>query len=239
MAIEKKLSNSLEEKRRFAREQLEEQKVEALDETKKYSSASKKVYAQMFLQVLIALPIGVVLFFLKHKVLDSVSFLEDFLSATSIIGFLCTLIFIFLAFLLRYMVVQHEEKNISLQKLKGKTNGVVTSMRTEKSGAVSNQGSWTYTPVFTVEYEVEGKSLQADWWMDYSTNMEGVINSEKNEYLGTVVPVYYQIGKPSNTIVGELKKNPTSRKIFLASVYLGFSSLSFMILEIILINKSN
>ena len=133
----------------------------------------------------------------------------------------------------RWYATTIEKELRILEKMQGKTQGVVTSMRKEIRGAVSNAAGWTYAPVFTVEYEVAGKTYTTDWELSYSSNSEKLLQRSERKHMGVIIPVRYNVDTPENAMARPPENYRLAKTICFLTAFLGFSSISSVVTAVI------
>jgi hypothetical protein len=194
--------------------------------------ASSPLKRQVRLTKLLAATSGIVIYFILRMFVFAKDFEvegnENFFIFITV-AFLLGIASLVITSLTRGYALEHEKKLISAVALKGETQGVVTSMRREVRGAVSQGAGWMYVPIFTIEYEVSGQTYSTDWELSFATNVESTLQQTELKHMGAIVPVKYDIDAPENGIALHPQRFSISKKVCLVTAFLGFSIFSSMV----------
>lgn len=199
---------------------------------KENNSAFGSVKGQFRLTVLASIVTGGFVFFVLDSFVCAEKIIEQgdvslAISAGVLAGL--GIIFSTATFIARWYADQYEEKLSLAENLKGETQGVVTGLRKEIRGALSQSAGWVYTPVFSVEYEVSGKTYSTDWEMPYATNDEKMLLKSERKHMGEIVPIKFDLNSPDKAMTMPPEGISISKVICLLTAYLGFGILAFFI----------
>lgn len=229
MPISRQISDALESKRKEAQKKIDAKFHESNLNVLEGLKEEKKIRKTFKLRIVLGIASGIV-----FCTLLKIFFEEEILAIDrggrelfTVLSFVVGILLMAISFPLRWHAILWEQDKAKLSKLAGITNGVVTSMQRIQAGAVSTGGGWTYTPVFTVEFEVNGKSYSTEWELGFSTNVESSLNKAEIKHMGQIIPVKYNKSNPSEAMLHRLGEKSLSKRLCFAFSYWGYFGIAF------------